>query len=133
MSKENVVFPSSSCMWQNVCDTEALQGASVQNRLWSCWMLAAAFPHRGWPVGSGAPSLSGSLNSLVFLTMSLQDGGELAGSGWGSQLTGLEMHQSGLGEAGWLCRSWLCFSRVLSSGRRATDKGLCSSVLGSAH
>ena len=43
------------------------------------------------------------------------------------------MGQSGLGEAGWLCRPWLCFSQVLSSGRRATDKGLHSSVLGSAH
>lgn len=58
MSKENVIFSNSPCMWWNVYDTEALHGASVQNHgVWSCWMLAAAFPHRGWPVGSGAPKV----------------------------------------------------------------------------
>lgn len=143
MSKENVIFFKLSLhvvkrVWYRS------PGASVQNHgLWSRWMLAAAFPHRGWPVGSGAPKVClahlAAQSSWQWVCKmvgsSLALAGDLSWLGWFIHVSWsrLEMGQSGLGEAGWLCRPWLCFSRVLSSGRRATDKGLHSSVLGSAH
>ena len=89
MSKENIIFSNSSCMWWNVYDTEALcfcwESSSLELLDVGCSFSSQGLSLRQW----GTQGLSGSLNRPVFLSVSLQDGGEFTGSGWASQLTGL--------------------------------------------